>query len=52
MQRALAMAMMTMRRNNPCGGNNNARMATRINPSCTWMTTSNEHSGSDNDQGE
>ncbi len=52
MPRVVAMAIMTMRMNNQCGGNDDATMATRINPLCTGMMTSNKHSRGDDDQGE
>ncbi len=37
MPRAVAMAMMTVRRNNRCGRNNNATTMTCINPLCTMQ---------------
>ncbi len=42
--RAVAMAVMTMRRNNPCGGNDDATMATGINPLCTTQQPTNNGS--------
>ncbi len=42
--RVVATAMMTMRKNNPCSGNDNATMVTRINLLCTMQQPTNNGS--------
>jgi hypothetical protein len=57
MPRVVATAMMMMRRrNNPCGDNDDATIATCINPSCTMQQPTNNRSskgdaGNDEDNG-
>ncbi len=44
MPRAMATAMMGMRRNTPCGGNDNATLSTCVNSSCIMQQPTNDGS--------